>query len=195
MAIKVEESYDLWAKIYDTNENKTRDLEALAQKRLIEKYKFDDCLEIGCGTGKNTSFLLSKAKKITSVDFSQKMIEKAKEKINSPNINFIKADISKQWQFVNQKFDLISFSLVLEHIESLDFIFRQIEKVIKSNGFVYIGELHPYKQYAGSKARFETPQGIHVLQCFIHHLSDFVQTALQYNFKIVNLKPLRFSLL
>ncbi len=187
MAKKINESYDLWSKIYDINENKTRDLEAFAQKQLLEKYKFNNCLEIGCGTGKNSLFLLSKAKNITAVDFSEKMLQKAKQKIKSPNINFIKADISKEWKFINRKFDFISFSLVLEHIESIDFIFRQIEKLINQNGFVYIGELHPFKQYSGTKARFETIEGIETLKCFTHNISEFIKAALKYNFKIVNM--------
>ncbi|WP_315822471.1 hypothetical protein [Paraflavitalea speifideaquila] len=51
---------------------------------------------------------------------------------------------------------------------------------MKPGGHLYIGELHPFKQYTGSKARFDTDEGTQVVECFNHHVSDFVQAAQQY---------------
>ena len=85
-------------------------------------------------------------------------------------------------------FDLITCSLVLEHIENLDFVFQQARKVLKSGGLFYIGELHPFKQYQGSKARFETETGTFELECFVHHISDFFDAAKKNNFEIIELK-------
>ena len=48
----VEKAYNLWADQYDTNHNKTRDLEAISLRETLADLKFDNCLEIGCGTGK-----------------------------------------------------------------------------------------------------------------------------------------------
>ena len=75
--MSVQKAYDNWSHQYDTNINKTRDLEALALQETLAHIVFDNCLEIGCGTGKNTTWLLTKAKKITAVDLSAKMIAKA----------------------------------------------------------------------------------------------------------------------
>ena len=55
------QAYNLWSKQYDENINKTRDLEARAFRETLESYDFKYCLEIGCGTGKNTEWLLQKA--------------------------------------------------------------------------------------------------------------------------------------
>jgi len=57
-----------------------------------------------------------------------------------------------------------------------------------SGGLVYVGELHPFKQYAGSKARFETADGWQMVPCFNHHVSDFVNAAKKYNFDIIDLQ-------
>ena len=56
------------------------------------------------------------------------------------------------------------------------------------NGYVYIGELHPFKQYAGSKARFDTSNGEQVLDCFNHHISDLIDAAANFGFKLIFLK-------
>ena len=175
------QAYNIWSQQYDFNENKTRDLEAQALQETLHDINFDNCLEIGCGTGKNTAWLITKAKQVTAVDFSEEMLAKAKEKINSNNVHFVQADITTNWTFTSKKYELITFSLVLEHIQNLEHIFNEVGKCLVQGGHAYIGELHPFKQYAGSKARFETADGTQVVECFTHHLSEFIQTAKKYN--------------
>ena len=171
------EAYNNWASQYDTNINRTRDLEATALRSVLSAIPFRSCLEIGCGTGKNTVWFAEKAGQITSVDLSEEMLAKAKEKITTDKVQFVQADITSSWAFRNQLYDLVSFSLVLEHIENLDHIFKETAAALKPGGHVYIGELHPFKQYAGSKARFETAEGVQVVDCFNHHITDFIQAA------------------
>jgi hypothetical protein len=65
----------------------------------------------------------------------------------------------------------------LEHIEHLDGIFDKMARTLVSGGHLYIGELHPFKQYSGTQARFETEEGRQTVQCFLHHISDFTQLA------------------
>ena len=181
----VKEAYKNWAGQYDNNLNKTRDLEAVSLRETLIDINFDTCLEIGCGTGKNTAWLLTKANEILAIDLSEEMLNKARQKINSDKVVFKQADINKEWAFVTQKFDLIGFSLVLEHIENLDHIFKQVSETIAAGGHLYIGELHPFKQYSGSKARFETEDGLQIVTCFTHNVSDYTQLAEKYGFDII----------
>ena len=161
--MSIKKAYNNWSTQYDININPTRDLEAVALQQVLSPLTFEAVLEIGCGTGKNTEWLMTKASRMSCVDFSDKMLAKAKEKINSPDVQFIQADIKADWTFGENAYDLTVFSLVLEHIEQLDFIFEKVAKALQPGGYVYIGELHPFKQYAGSKARFETEEGVQVL--------------------------------
>ncbi len=180
-------AYDRWASQYDTNENKTRDLEGLALRETLADIEFSHCLEMGCGTGKNTGWLLQKAKQVTAVDLSAEMLALAREKIKDERVDFVQADINRDWYFNRTSYDLVSFSLVLEHIEDLGPIFRKAHGVLSPGGYLYIGELHPFKQYTGSKARFDTEAGREVLVCYDHHLSDFSQAALECGLQLVNL--------
>ncbi len=184
----IKKAYNLWAEQYDTNENKTRDLEAISLRTTLANFSFNNCLEIGCGTGKNTEWLLTKANHITAIDLSDKMLLKAKEKIKSSKIHFQQADITKEWTFAEKQFDLVTFSLVLEHIEDLEDIFRKASKVLTSNGHLYIGELHPFKQYSGSKARFEADGEQHIVTCFNHNISDFIQAAKNNALEIIDME-------
>ncbi|MFZ0452429.1 MAG: class I SAM-dependent methyltransferase [Ignavibacteriaceae bacterium] len=180
-------AYNIWSAQYDTNDNKTRDLEAKALRITLENFKFNNCLEIGCGTGKNTEWLITKSRNITAIDLSEEMLARAKEKIKTINVKFIRADITKDWNFTKDRYDLISFSLVLEHIENLERIFKEAAMVINPGGYIYIGELHPFKQYLGTKARFETEKGTEVLTCFNHNISDFTRSAKKYGFEIIDI--------
>ncbi|AXY74522.1 class I SAM-dependent methyltransferase [Paraflavitalea soli] len=182
------QAYNSWAAQYDTNLNKTRDLEAQALRATLAPIPMEHYLEIGCGTGKNTEWLVTRAQAITAVDLSEAMLAKAKAKINSPTVQFIQADITTPWTFTQGLYDVVGFSLVLEHIENLPAVFEKVAAVLKPGGYVYIGELHPFKQYSGSKARFETEAGIQVVECFTHHISDFIDAGKKHGLLLADME-------
>jgi len=184
--MNIKEAYQEWSEQYDTNENKTRDLEALALRSVLSTINFQKVLEFGCGTGKNTVWFEQKAQKVIAADFSEAMMAKAAQKIVTSNVEFILSDIKKPWDFTTYKFDLVSFSLILEHVESIDEIFNKTNKVIQPGGFMYIGEFHPFKQYAGSKARYNTPEGEQEVTCYTHNVSDFLKAARKYDFSLIH---------
>ena len=185
--MSIEKAYNNWAAQYDTNENKTRDLDRKATIEVLSKYQFENVIELGCGTGKNTEWLVQKATNIICIDFSKEMVAKAKEKIVSDKVKFQIADITKGWKIGNNLADLVICNLVLEHIKDLDFIFKQAFQKLKSNGIFFISELHPFKQYTGSKAKCETENGIEELEVYVHHISEFISSAKNNGFKIIDL--------
>jgi len=184
--VQTKDAYNHWSKTYDTVENKTRDLEGEAIQSVLKNIRVGRILEIGCGTGKNTVWLKDQCKLLTAIDFSSEMLQEAKRKIKSDNIIFAEADITKPWNF--DKMDLITCSLVLEHIENLAFIFDQAITTLNSDGQFYIGELHPYKQTQGSRAKFEQDGSLLQLDYFIHHFSDYFYAAHKAGFVCENLQ-------
>jgi ubiquinone/menaquinone biosynthesis C-methylase UbiE len=150
----------------------------------LSNIKFDKVIEFGCGTGKNTVWLEQKAKQLLGVDFSEAMISQAINKSTAPNTKFILADINEPWSFTNEQYDLVTYSLVLEHIEDLDTIFKKASQLTTEHAYIYVSELHPFKQYAGSKARFTTEMGEQIVTCFTHNISDFLNAAKKNNFEL-----------
>lgn len=184
---KIRLSYNQWADTYDTMANKTRDLEAVAIRKSLAGHSFDNVLEIGCGTGKNTIWLMERARSITCVDFSSEMLNKAKGKINDARVRFVEADILNEWSFAKEKYDLVSFSLVLEHIRDVDSVFAKAQKFLRSDGHLYLGELHPFRQYLGSKAKYESDEGMHELECYVHNISEFFKAGTSNGMKCVDI--------
>ena len=178
--MQTKDAYNDWAKTYDSVTNPTRDLEAKAIRTVLKNVIVDKILELGCGTGKNTEWLSEKCNQLTAIDFSEKMQHIAKKKITIDKVNFKQADITDKWNF--DQANIITCSLVLEHIENIPFIFEQASKTLNTNGLFYLCELHPYKQLLGSRAKFEKEGTLQHLEYFIHHLSDFFDAALKNNF-------------
>ena len=180
--------YNQWSTIYDTNTNRTRDLEAVAIRELLKDVRVNSSLEVGCGTGKNTLFLQHVSASHLAVDIAEDMLHQAINKVDAPHVRFQLADITRSWDFMQDKVDLVAFSLVLEHIADLEDVFQNLANVLPSGGMVYIGELHPFKQYAGTKARFEVDGIVKELVVFTHHVSDFVKNALAVGFELMEMK-------
>jgi len=190
METNVQSVYNQWATTYDEMENKTRDLDKTAtQKMLAGLIKTStSVLEFGCGTGKNTEWLLTQTQDLTAADFSEEMLSKAKEKFLHTHLVFRQADITKEWPFENQSFDFITCNLILEHVENLHIVFSEALRVLKLDGQFFISELHPAKQYLGSKARFEVNQQSVSPDCFTHHVSDYFSAASNNRFSCTELK-------
>ncbi len=186
--MSIANAYNAWSDSYDTNENKTRDLDQIVTQKTLSRYDFQQVLELGCGTGKNTLWLLGKAEKLIAVDISEGMLRKAKEKINSPSVTFLQADLTRPWPSLIPTVDLISCNLTLEHIADLGFIFQQAGEKLIDEGLFFICELHPFKQYLGSKARFDTENGVQELEVYPHHVSEYLQKAATHGFALVELK-------
>jgi ubiquinone/menaquinone biosynthesis C-methylase UbiE len=180
---KIKKSYKDWSEIYDTNKNKTRDLDQVVTKKILSKITFNTILEIGCGTGKNTIWFNEIANTVTAIDFSPEMLQIAKKKVKSDRVIFKEADITKPWDLIIAPVDLISINLVLEHIENLNFIFKSANENLKNSGYLFISELHPFKQYLGSQAKFAD----NLVDSHLHQISDYFNLAKKYDLKCIDL--------
>jgi malonyl-CoA O-methyltransferase len=185
--MSIQNAYNEWSEIYDTNTNLTRDLDQKVTRDILADQHFNSILELGCGTGKNTAFLVEIGTSVHALDFSQGMIEKAKEKLQAQNVRFEMANLTRPWPCENEAYDLIVCNLVLEHIENLTHTFSEAARTLQPKGRFFINELHPFKQYKGTKARFERATEIIEVDVFVHHISDFTNAAATSGLKLVKL--------
>ena len=185
---KTKKYYDTWALQYDENINPTRDLDRQITIETLSGIKFSYVLELGCGTGKNTEWLIKIDDTVTGLDFSDGMLDLARQKMSSENVSFIKADLNEQWSVQNNTFDLVTINLTLEHIENLDHIFRSVNETLDLNGHCFVSELHPKKQLAGSKARFEEQGSEKVLDVFLHMEQEYINSAEKAELQLIHQK-------
>jgi len=123
----IQNAYNEWSEIYDTNENRTRDLDQKVTRDTLTGQRFNSILELGCGTGKNTAFLIQVGRQVHALDFAQGMIEKAKEKVKAENIRFSVTDLTQRWPCEENAYDLITHHLQSgsrTHQRSFSYLFR-----------------------------------------------------------------------
>jgi ubiquinone/menaquinone biosynthesis C-methylase UbiE len=169
--------YTEWAATYDSDRNRTRDLDQVATRAMLAGRHARAILEIGCGTGKNTLLFAEIGDRVLAIDFSAGMLARAKAKGCGPHVAFSLADLTHPWPCADQSVDLIACNLVLEHIADLSPIFAEAARVLTPSGELFICELHPFKQYLGSKATFQRDQERIEPPAFVHHLSNFLDAA------------------
>jgi ubiquinone/menaquinone biosynthesis C-methylase UbiE len=186
--MSIKKAYNSWSHSYDDGQNKTRDLEELVAKKLLKDSHYGNILELGCGTGKNTKWLIEKCDSLIALDFSEEMMNKAKQKITSNKVTFKQQDLTQEWNLVSKSFDLITCSLVLEHIKDLNSIFKKAAEVLKTDGQFYVCELHPFKQYSGSKARFDDGNTIQELEVYTHHITGYTDAAKKNGLRLMEIK-------
>ena len=177
--------YNDWAYQYDSNINPTRDLDKAITKKSLSNLNFFNVLELGCGSGKNTEWLITKADKLVGLDFSKNMLDLARNKIQTDKVTFINTDLNENWPVNDNSFDLGTINLTLEHIEILDHIFNSLFMKLTQGGKCFVCELHPKKQLAGSKARFQDNGTEIVLDVFQHSELDYVQSAEKVGFSLL----------
>ncbi len=188
MVEKIKDSYNSWAHQYDVNINPTRDLDKIATIESLSKIYFSNVLELGCGTGKNTQWLITKADRLVGIDFSKNMLDLAIEKVKSDKVTFINANLNKEWSVNDNSFDFATINLTLEHIEKLDHIFYSLNKKLIAGGKCFVCELHPKKQAAGSKAQFFENGVKKQLDTYQHLEQDYIQNAEKAGFVLLSKK-------
>lgn len=176
--MQIDHAYNAWAPSYDSQHNRTRDLDALVARQLTPSALEGVIVEAGCGTGKNTAHYTSVGTVVQALDFSSGMLAVARERVVDGRVQFQQADLLQPWPVADGVASLVAFHLVLEHIADLPPVLLQAARVLSPGGQVVISELHPARQYRGSQAHYLDAEGNPVpVTAHIHHLSDYLSAA------------------
>jgi ubiquinone/menaquinone biosynthesis C-methylase UbiE len=177
----VKATYDRWAASYDADKNVTRDLDASVVRRTPLQLEDREVLELGCGTGKNTSWFAEHAKRVTALDFSEGMIARAHERLATSNVKFLRHDVRDPWPVPPASVDLVVGNLILEHVHDLAPVYFEAARVLRPGGQLFVCELHPYRQLLGAQAHFVDPRtGEEVnVTAHVHTASEYVNGGIE----------------
>lgn len=187
--LSVSEGYDQWAPSYDTVPNATRDAAAARVLAWSDRFQGRKVLELGCGTGRNTSLIARNAASVTGLDFSQGMLARARRRPGCRGVRFQHHDLTAGLPFAAAQYEVVLESLVLEHFEDLGGIFREVQRVLDVGGHFLGSELHPHRQLIGKQARFQIPGSADevLIEAHQHTVSEFVNSALSAGFEVAQL--------
>jgi ubiquinone/menaquinone biosynthesis C-methylase UbiE len=107
------------------------------------------------------------------------MLDQAVVKNKYAQISFVLADIVTSIPLKSGVLDGAVCSLVLEHVEDLMPILRELRRVLKQHGFVLISDIHPVLASAGAAANFEDSKSGEKIfpRGYRHQLTDYVRAA------------------
>ena len=170
--LTVEAAYDRWADSYDGYDNPMVFAagEALA-RRLPEAAHGRDCVEIGCGTGRNLA-VLAKAgtRSLWGCDLSEGMLDRARARKSGARL--VRADMAGPLPLEAASADFVLVSLAFEHVADLDPPMAEIVRVLRPGGRLLIQEIHPFMAMGGVGAHFTDGEGAVRMPTVAHAVSD-----------------------
>lgn len=89
-------------------------------------------IDIGVGTGQSIKMPYNLGCKVTGLDLSPEMIKFAQT--SYPKGKFLVADLEKEWP-LNQKYDVVIASGVLEFVENIELVFSKTYTHLKRSGY------------------------------------------------------------
>ena len=104
--------------------------------KLLNPQTNETILDIGCGTAKLTNDIANVANKVYGFDYSQNMIDDARNKY--PHIDFQVGDTQEQLDYPTESFDAVFSNAALHWMFDAENVIKNINKVLKRNGrFVF----------------------------------------------------------
>jgi ubiquinone/menaquinone biosynthesis C-methylase UbiE len=188
----VRHGYDRWAAIYESDANPLPPLETPVVRAAIGDVRGQSVLDLGCGTGRHTTWLVDAGASVTAVDFSEGMLAEARRKPGMESVRFIVHDLHQPLPLSSNSFDLVLSSLVLEHLRDLENFYAEVARVLKPRGKAVVSAMHPAMFLRGSQARFTDPVSGELVQpgSIAHALGTLVMAALKAGLDLVNIEEL-----
>lgn len=187
--LSTQEGYDRWSELYDADENPLVAIEEPHVRRLLGNIRGLSVLDVGCGTGRHSIWLAQAGAVVSAIDFSEGMLQKARSKAETSNVDFHVHDLARPLSFPDQQFDRVVCGLVIDHIANLDMLFFEMARVCQPSGEIIVSVMHPAMMLRGVQARFRDPTSgreVRPASC-AHQISDYVMAAIRANLSIHHL--------
>lgn len=182
------ETFETWNKIAKIYQDKFMDLNLYDETydffcKTLESENAK-ILEIGCGPGNITKYVLSKKPnlRIEGIDVAPNMVELAK--INNPSANFKVMDVRKLNEF-NTKFDAIMCGFCIPYLSENDCsqLIIDSEKMLVKSGILYIS----FVEGAQKKSGFQSGSSGDRTYFYYHSLKNLKKNLLVNHFKCIKL--------
>ncbi len=187
--VPTQAGYDRWAEYYDQDDNPLVLLEEKHLGPLAGDVAGLTVADIGCGTGRHALRWAAAGARVTALDFSAAMLDRARAKPGAGSVTFVQHDLAQPFPLAGAAFDRVFCCLVLDHIAALDDLFRELRRLCRPTGCVIISVMHPAMSLRGVQARFIDPAtGRRISPAgHAHRMSDYLMAAVRAELKLEHL--------
>lgn len=166
-------------------------------------------LDLGCGEGGYSRELAHKGAMVTAADCSEVFIEYAKNKAKEEDLSIDHCVLNANTlnDINDNHFDIVLCSMMLMDVEDLDGTLKEIHRVLKQNGKVFISILHPcfkgketkwisnnenievlISDYHNPKEWIGEIKGMNAPILYRHRtMSDYIKAFVRSSFKIIDM--------
>ena len=113
--------YDLWLDEYSN---------------ILENNKDNEILDLGCGTGADTLYLVERGYKVLSCDFSKEALKSVKDNIPNSKIKYL--DMMEKFPIDDNAYSLVIADLSLHYFDNNTtiHIMNEIKRILKNDGIL-----------------------------------------------------------
>jgi SAM-dependent methyltransferase len=212
--IPTQAAYEQWASVYDSDGNMLQALDDFELATLLPSFLSSiskateiSILDLGCGTGRNTTKLIShpwpldQRIDVVGLDFSQGMLGVASAKLSSkqPNVS-LRLQCCDCFPTANDPtasptpvviypgaMDAVISTLVLEHIP-LSAFFSTLSSVLRSSGMALVTNMHA-DMGAVSQAGFVNAEGVKIRgSSYSYTVQETLDAARQSGLEVLSVR-------
>jgi cytosine/adenosine deaminase-related metal-dependent hydrolase/ubiquinone/menaquinone biosynthesis C-methylase UbiE len=178
-------AFDAAAEFYDGQVNPMTALEERFLPGLLPNLRGLDVLDIGCGTGRWLSRLQDlPVKSLTGVDPSRRMLNVARRKLKA-SVGLL-SGTADSLPVVDRSADVILMSFALSYSEDIVGVVRELVRVIRPHGSIFITDLHPDTELTLDwKRTFRSSNGAIALRTTRHSMQEMQRVFRAFEFQAV----------
>jgi malonyl-CoA O-methyltransferase len=183
------QGYDRWAAVYDDDGNPLIAVEEPEVDRHLGDVTGLSVLDVGCGTGRHSLRLAARGARVTALDFSSGMLERARHKAGADHIRFVHHDLTTRFPLDDGRFDRVLCALVVDHIADLERFFAELGRVCNADGSIVVTVMHPAMMLRGVQARFTDPSTGRETRprAYANQISDYILGASRAGLALLDL--------
>lgn len=110
---------------------------------LLGKVRGKKILDVGCGTGIYAKLLMRRGARVWGIDQSEGMLSIARKYAKGANLR--KGSVYR-YPFKDNTFDSVLSALVIDHIDDLGRMFREVRRVLKKGGVFVFSAPNPISE-------------------------------------------------
>ena len=152
---------------------------------------YSKILDLGCGVGRDSAYFAKSGHKVVATDLSEEVIEQNKKYFSGLEIDFRVSDLSGNYPFEENSFDLVYAYLSLHYFndETTKKIIKEIHRVTKPEGYLVFSCKTVFDPHYGKGKEIEKdmflPSDGHVRHFFSE---EYANEILNSKFQIISLK-------
>jgi len=118
-----------------------------ATTSLLPSLANANVLDVGCGSGWYSEYLLGCGAKVTAFDLNSEFVALTKARVGQ-RAKVLQADLSKPLDFASDNnFDVVICPLVMHYLKDWQPTFREYHRVLKTHGVLVFSTHHPFNDW------------------------------------------------